>query len=41
MAQVFLFLSFFCYQVFSSSHLFLIYFFYEASLIPIFYIIVK
>jgi len=39
--QVFLFLSFFCYQVFSSSHLFLIYFFYEASLIPIFYIIVK
>lgn len=41
MAQVFLFLSLFCYQVFSSSHLFLIYFFYEASLLPIFYIIIK
>jgi len=38
---VFLGLSFFCYQVFSTSHLFSLYFFYEASLIPILYIIIK
>ena len=38
---VFLFLSLFCYQVFTTSHLFLLYFFYEASLVPILYIIIK
>jgi len=38
---VFISLSFFCYQVFSTSHLFSLYFFYEASLIPILYIIIK
>lgn len=38
---VFIGLSFFCYQVFSTSHLFTLYFFYEASLVPILYIIVK
>lgn len=35
------FLFFFCFIVFNTCHLFLLYFFYEASLIPIFYIIVK
>lgn len=40
-SQVYFFLSLFCYQVFSSSNLFYIYFFYEASLIPIFFIIIK
>lgn len=38
---VFLSLTFFCYQVFTTSHLFNLYFFYEASLIPILYIIIK
>ena len=38
---VFLFLSLFCFQVFTTSHLFLLYFFYEASLVPILYIIIK
>ena len=38
---VFVGLSFFCFQVFSTSHLFVLYFFYEASLVPILYIIVK
>lgn len=38
---VFIGLSFFCYQVFSTSHLFTLYFFYEASLVPILYIIIK
>lgn len=41
MRFVFLLLSFFCYQVFSTSHLFYLYFFYEASLIPILFIIIK
>lgn len=31
----------FCYQVFSTNNLFVMYFFYEASLVPILYIIVK
>jgi len=34
-------LTFICFQVFNTSHLFSLYFFYEASLIPIFYIIIK
>jgi hypothetical protein len=38
---VFVALTFFCYQVFTTSHLFYLYFFYEASLIPILYIIIK
>ena len=38
---VFFFLSFFCYQVFTTRHLFYLYFFYEASLVPILYIIIK
>lgn len=38
---MFLFLTYFCYEVFTTSHLFNLYFFYEASLIPIIYIIVK
>lgn len=40
-AFVFLSLTIFCYQVFTTSHLFYLYFFYEASLIPIMYIIIK
>lgn len=38
---VFLSLTLFCFQVFTTSHLFNLYFFYEASLIPILYIIIK
>ncbi len=38
---VLFFLWFFCFNVFSTCHLFNLYFFYEASLIPILYIIVK
>lgn len=38
---VLLSLTFFCFQVFNTTHLFSLYFFYEASLIPIFYIIIK
>ncbi len=38
---VFLSLTIFCFQVFTTSHLFSLYFFYEASLIPILYIIIK
>ena len=38
---VFVSLFFFCYQVFTTSHLFYLYFYYEASLIPILYIIIK
>ena len=38
---VFIILFFFCFQVFNTCHLFSLYFFYEASLIPIFYIIIK
>ena len=38
---VLFFLCFSCYQVFNSSNIFLLYFFFEASLIPIFYIIIK
>lgn len=34
-------LLFVCYQVFNTLHLFNLYFFYEASLIPILYIIIK
>jgi hypothetical protein len=34
-------LIFVCFQVFNTSHLFNLYFFYEASLIPILYIIIK
>lgn len=34
-------LLFFCYQVFTTNHLLFLYFFYEASLIPILYIIIK
>jgi len=41
MSFVFLLLSLFCYQVFTTSHLFLLYFFYESSLVPILYIIIK
>lgn len=41
MTFVFLCLSFVCYQVFTTGHLFYLYFFYEASLIPILYIIIK
>lgn len=41
MSFVFVCLSFVCYQVFTTGHLFFLYFFYEASLIPILYIIVK
>ena len=38
---VFLALFIFCYTVFTTSHLFLLYFYYEASLVPILFIIVK
>lgn len=38
---VFVSLFFFCFQVFTTSHLFCLYFYYEASLIPILYIIIK
>lgn len=38
---VLLVLTYICYQVFNTTHLFSLYFFYEASLIPIFYIIIK
>jgi len=38
---VFISLLFFCFQVFNTRHLFSLYFFYESSLIPIFYIIIK
>jgi len=38
---VFVSLLFFCFQVFTTSHLFNLYFYYEASLIPILYIIIK
>ena len=38
---VFVSLFFFCFQVFTTSHLFQLYFYYEASLIPILYIIIK
>jgi len=38
---IFFSLLFFCFQVFNTSHLFSLYFFYESSLIPIFYIIIK
>ena len=41
MTFVFMSLSFVCYQVFTTGHLFWLYFFYEASLIPILYIIIK
>lgn len=40
-AFVFLCLTVFCFQVFTTSHLFYLYFYYEASLIPILYIIIK
>lgn len=38
---IFLTLIFVCFQVFNTRHLFSLYFFYEASLIPILYIIIK
>jgi len=38
---VLLLLIFFCFEVFNTTHLFSLYFFYEASLIPILYIIIK
>lgn len=38
---VFLRLLLFCYEVFTTSHLFVLYFCFEASLVPIVYIIVK
>ena len=38
---VLLVLFFFCFEVFNTLHLFSLYFFYEASLIPILYIIIK
>ena len=38
---VLLTLMFFCFIVFNTFHLFHLYFFYEASLIPILYIIIK
>jgi len=38
---LFVSLFFFCFQVFTTSHLFCLYFYYEASLIPILYIIIK
>ena len=38
---IFISLLFFCFQVFNTTHLFSLYFFYESSLIPIFYIIIK
>lgn len=41
LSLIFLSLTIFCYQVFTTSHLFYLYFFYEASLIPIMYIIIK
>jgi len=41
MRVVFLSLTLFCYEVFTTSHLFSLYFFYEASLVPILYIIIK
>jgi len=34
-------LFYFCFEVFNTCHLFSLYFFYEASLIPILYIIIK
>jgi len=34
-------LFFVCFQVFNTCHLFSLYFFYEASLVPILYIIIK
>lgn len=36
-----LLLFYFCFQVFRTTHLFSLYFFYEASLIPILFIIIK
>jgi len=36
-----LLLFFFCFQVFNTIHLFSLYFYYEASLIPILFIILK
>jgi NADH-quinone oxidoreductase subunit M len=39
--SVLLLLLFFCFEVFNTTHLFSLYFFYEASLIPILYIIIK
>lgn len=41
MGLIFIILLFFCFQVFNTRHLFSLYFFYESSLIPIFYIIIK
>jgi len=41
MFVVLLSLFYFCFQVFSTTHLFQLYFYYEASLIPILYIIIK
>jgi NADH:ubiquinone oxidoreductase subunit 4 (subunit M) len=41
MAFVFFSLTIFCFQVFTTSHLFYLYFYYEASLIPILFIIIK
>jgi len=38
---VFLSLTLFCFEVFTTAHLFKLYFYYEASLIPILYIIIK
>lgn len=38
---VLLTLFFFCFEVFNTTHLFSLYFFYEASLVPILYIIIK
>ena len=38
---VFVALFIFCYSVFTTSHLFLLYFYYEASLVPILFIIIK
>jgi len=41
MFLVFVALFIFCYSVFTTSHLFLLYFYYEASLVPILFIIIK
>lgn len=38
---VFLFILLFCFGVFTTSNLFTLYFFYECSLLPILYIIIK
>ena len=38
---ILLMLFFFCFQVFNTIHLFLLYFYYESSLIPILFIIIK